>query len=184
MQTGAQGRYKWLETDLDLREFLSRCPAAILGRHIAITAVDSGSFCPSEEDRAIGWTATGGIAYSPRIDSISNLPAGCCCSDCGPFDEWYIFQTPPTPFGSISHMNVFETSIAPPNVFQFINFGGFQLSDPQMKPITDLFWTQMGWMRPESYLGKGDRCLVFVSSDHELFVRVQEALRSRSRHAD
>jgi len=53
-----------------------------------------------------------------------------------------------------------------------------------MKAITDLFWAQIGWLRPESHLAKGDRCLVFVSSDHELFVRVQEALRSRSRHAD
>jgi hypothetical protein len=149
MQTGTQGRYKWLEADLDLCEFLSVCPAAILGRHIAITAVDSGSFCPSEEDRAVGWTATGGIAYSPRIESISKLPSQCCCRDCGPFDEWYIFRTQPTPFGAICRANVFETAIAPPNVFQFINFGAFRLSDPQMKAITDLFWQQIEWVRPE-----------------------------------
>jgi hypothetical protein len=46
--------------------------------------------------------------------------------ECCGFDEWYIFGTEPTPFGSICHANVFETAIAPPNVFQFINFGGFQ----------------------------------------------------------
>jgi hypothetical protein len=76
MQTGAQGRYKWLETDLHLREFLSRCPATILGKHIAITAVDSGSFWPSQEDRAIRWIATGASRTAPPTDAISNLPAG------------------------------------------------------------------------------------------------------------
>jgi hypothetical protein len=76
------------------------------------------------------------------------LAPDCCCRECCGFDEWYIFGTKPTPLGSICHANVFETAIAPPNVFQFINFGGFQLSNPQMKAITDLFWTQMAWVRP------------------------------------
>jgi hypothetical protein len=74
MRTGTHGSYKWLEADHDLQEFLSLCPYAIVARHIAITAVDSGSFAPSEGDRAAGWTDTGGIAYSPRLESIAMLP--------------------------------------------------------------------------------------------------------------
>ena len=185
MKTGAHGSYKWLEADHDLQEFLSLCPDAIVGRQIAITAVDSGSFSPSEYDRGVGWTDTGGIAYSPLLDSVAMLPSDCCCRECCGFDEWYIFGTELTPLGSICHANVFETAIAPPNVFQFINFSGFQLSNPQMKAITDLFWTQMAWVRPESYLGAGERCLVFVSSDHQRFSNVNHILRrSPSRNAD
>ena len=185
MQTGAHGPYKWLEADHDLREFLSLCPDAIVGRHIAITAVDSGSFSPSEQDRAAGWSASGGIAYSPRLQAIAMLPPRCCCTDCCRFDEWYIFGTEPRPLGSICHANVFESAIAPPNVFQFVNFGRFRFSDPQMKIIADLFWKQMGWVGPESYVGDGDSCLVFVSSDHRIFDSVHDLLsRSPSRNQD
>jgi hypothetical protein len=53
-----------------------------------------------------------------------------------------------------------------------------------MQAIADLFWAQIEWMRPDSYLGDGDRCLVFVSSDHELFGGVREILNgSRSQNA-
>lgn len=62
MRTGIHGVYEWLEADHDLSEFLSLCTSAISARYIVITAVDSGSFNPSEQDRAIGWTAAGGIA--------------------------------------------------------------------------------------------------------------------------
>ena len=117
MKTGTHGPYKWLEADHDLHEFLSLCPGAIVGRHIAITAVDSGSFSPSEDDRAAGWTDTVGIAYSPRLESVAMLPLDCCCRKCYGFDEWYIFGTEPTPRGSICHANVFETALAFPNVF-------------------------------------------------------------------
>ena len=182
MHTGVHGPYKWLEADHDLLEFLSFCPGAIVGRHIAITAVDSGSYCPSERDRAAGWFSSGSIAYSPRLEAVDMLPERCCCRECYGFDEWYIFDTEPAPLGSICDSNVFETAISRPNVFQFINFGGFQLSDPQMNPITDLFWKQMEWIQPESYVGDGNKCLVFVSSNHEVFCIVHDALsRSPSR---
>lgn len=185
MKNGTHGPYKWLETDHDLHEFLSLCFGSIVGRYVAITAVDSGPFSPSEKDRASGWTDNGGIAYSPRLESIAMLPPDCCCRECCGFDEWYIFGTKPIPLGSICQANVFETPIAPPNVFQFVNFGGFQLSNPQMKAITDLFWTQMAWVRPDAYLGDGERCLVFVSSDDERFDSAQDVLsRNASRNTD
>jgi hypothetical protein len=183
VQTGSHGRYNWLETDHDLREFLALCPDSILSKHIAITAVDSGSFNPSDQDQAAGWSASGGIAYSPRLDAVTMLPPDRCCHCCG-FDEWYIYATEAPQLGSICHVNVFEATIAPPNVFQFINFGGFRFSDQELKAITDLFWKQVEWMQPESYLGDGDSRLVFVSSDDELFRNVETILSdspSRSR---
>ncbi len=181
MQTGSHGRYNWLETDHDLREFLALCPDTILSKHIVITAVDSGSFNPSDQDRAAGWSATGGIAYSPRLDAVTMLPRDCCCRDCGPFDEWYIYGTEAPELGSICHANVFDTAIAPPSVFQFVNFC-FRFSDQQMKAVADLFWKQIEWMQPESYLGDGNSCLLFVSSNGELFRGVETTLsRSPSR---
>jgi hypothetical protein len=147
MQSGIHTRYWWLETDHSLREFLPVCPAVIVGRHIAITAVDSGCFNPSDDDRAAGWNATGGIAYSPRLESVAALPSDCCCGH-GGFDEWYVFGVEPPVLGAICHANVFEKAIASPNVFQFINFYGFQLSNAHMKALADLFWTQMEWVRP------------------------------------
>jgi hypothetical protein len=177
VQTGFHRRHHWLETDHDLREFLALCPDSILRKHIAITAVDSGSFNPSDQDRAAGWSASGGIAYSPRLNAVKMLPPDCCCR-CSGFDEWYIYATEAPQLGSICHGNVFETTIAPPNVFQFINFGGFRFSDQALKAIIDLFWKQVEWMQPESYLGDGDNRLVFVSSDDELFRNVEIILSS------
>lgn len=185
MKTGIHGPYKWLEADHDIQEFLSLAGAAILGRYIAITAVDSGSFLPSGDDRAAGWTTTGGIAYSPRLESLAMLPSGSCHRDCCGFDEWYVFGNLPTPLGTICKANAFETAIAPPNVFQFINFIGFRLSDPQMSPVADLFWKQMAWVRPQSYLGDSDRCLLFATLDHSLFGIVHDTLgRSPSVNAE
>jgi hypothetical protein len=75
IQSGAHGPYQWLEADCELREFLSLCPDAIVGSHIAVTAVDSGSFSPSDEDLSAGWSASGGIAYSPAATSDCNVAA-------------------------------------------------------------------------------------------------------------
>jgi hypothetical protein len=184
MQIGTHGSYKWLEADHDLGEFVSLCPNSIIGRHIVITALDSGSYSPSEREIAVGWSASGGIAYSPRLDSLAILPRDCYCHDCG-FDEWYIFGSKPALLDSICISKVFEYEIAPPNVLQFINFLGFRLSDPQMKDIIDLFWGQMQWINPESYLGDGNRCLIFASSNHDLFGSVYETLsKSPSRNQD
>ena len=51
MITGVHEAYQWLEVDGELSEFLDLCPHVILGRYVAITAVDSGSF-----DLRASWT--------------------------------------------------------------------------------------------------------------------------------
>ena len=163
-----------------MAEFLALCPWVVKGKHLAITAVDSGAFAPSESDRAAGWTTSGDIAYSPRLESLEALPDGSCCRGCSGCDEWYLFATAPGPLGAICGANIFEIPIARPNVFQFINFVGFRISDPRMDAISDLFWKQMEWIRPVSYLGDGNRGLVFVSSDEDCFSRVCDVLREGS----
>ncbi len=176
MTTGTHGVYKWLEVDHDLGEFLSLCPGAIVGRYLAISAVDSGCFEPSEQDRAVGWNASGGVAYGPRMESIAMLPSNCCCRErCG-YDEWYIFQNQAPPLGSVCRANVFTSEIGPGNVFQFVNFMGCRFSDPQMKAISDLFWRQMDWVQPESYVGDGGDCLLFATRNSGLYLAVRDTL--------
>jgi hypothetical protein len=182
MITGVHEAYQWLEVDGELSEFLDLCPHVILGRYVAITAVDSGSFVPSETDRASGWTDIGGIAYSPSIGSRADLPKSSYGRDCCGFDEWYVFDTPPKALGAICHENVFTTELAPGTVFAFINYF-LVLSDPKMAPITGLFWRQMQWVHAECYLGDGRDCLIFATCNKELFASVQEALTSNDPEA-
>jgi hypothetical protein len=184
MTTGTHGAYEWLEIDHDLGEFMSLCPSAIVGKYLAITAVDSGSFAPSEQDLADGWNANGGVAYSPPIESIAILPSNCCCRGCCGYDEWYVFERQPPSLGSVCHANVFTSEIGCGNVFQFINFMGLRFSDAQMKAISDLFWRQIDWIQPESYVGDGEDCLLFATRNSQLFGAVREALsKGPSKHS-
>lgn len=121
---------------------------------------------------------SGGVAYSPRINSVAILPSNCCCRECCGYDEWYIFESQPPPLGSICHANVFTSEIGSGNVFQF-NFVAFRFSDPQMNVISDLFWRQMDWVQPESYLADGANCLVFATRNSQVYGAVREALGKR-----
>ncbi len=178
MLSGVTGRYEWLEVDFGLRALLLLCPEVVVEKHVAITSIDSGFYFPSQTDLAAGWKAVGNIAYSPRIGSANELPMDCCGPDSGGYDEWYVFGTP-RQLGALCRENVFTTAVAPGTVFAFINFFGFQPSEPEMQPVTDLFWKQMGWMQPESYIGDGRSCLVFATRDRALFAAVRMALEGQ-----
>jgi hypothetical protein len=176
METGAVNGYEWLQADHDLRKFLSLCPEAVAGKYLAITAVDSGSFIPSGVDVTRGWKNVGGIAYSPRLEGAADLPKGCCCLDCYGFDEWYLFGTLPE-LGNLCQGNFFVTEVARENVFPFINsFLRLRPSDPRDQVITDLFWKQIEWMQPESYIADGLHCLIFATRDRALFATARSAL--------
>lgn len=184
MMMGTHGAYEWLEVDHDLGEFVSLCPSAIVGKYLAITAVDSGPFEPSEQDLANGWSANSGIAYSPRMESTAMLPPNCCCRECCGYDEWYVFERQPPSLGAVCHANVFTSEIGSGNVFQFINFIGFRFSDTQMKGIGDLFWRQIDWVQPESYLADGEDCLLFATYNSQLYGSVRETLSKQwSKHS-
>jgi hypothetical protein len=175
MKTGVNSAYQWLEADHNFGAFLALCPQVFEGKYLAITAVDSGAFVPSEADLAAGWRTSADIAYSPRLRSIGDLPNDCCGRDCGPFDEWYLFGSP-AELGTLCNDNVFTAEIAPGKVFAFVNFN-FRPSDPKMQPITNLFWQQIEWMQPESYLAEVADCLIFATRDKTLFASVDAALQ-------
>ena len=173
--TGVHKQYEWLETEHRLKEVVALCPQIVLGRYFAVTAVDSGEFRLSEANVSAGWKSAGRIAYSPLVESIAAVPEDCCGRACGPFDEWYVYETP-TQQGSLCMDNPFTTEMAPPNVFAFVNLGEFCPSNPEMQPITELFWKQIEWMQPQSYIADGNACLVFASRDKSLFAGVLDTL--------
>jgi hypothetical protein len=168
---GSHGEYQWITTGLhDLNTLLRACPNVFLGKYIAVTSLDSGALTLNDQERSAGWRSHGDIAYSPRVLSLEELPHG----ECGGFDEWYVFQNP-ADLGQVVQGNIFEIPPTAGQVQVFVNFGAFAVHDLTMSDLTDRFWTQLGWVNPESYVADGDY-LNFVSRDKHLFAAVHQAL--------
>jgi hypothetical protein len=88
------------------------------------------------------------------------------------FDKWYVFETPPA-LGNLCRENFFATASAPENVFPFINS---YLRLYPSNEITELFWKQIEWMQPESYIADGADCLIFATRNKSVFATVRAAL--------
>jgi hypothetical protein len=168
LTVGSQGLYEWLVTDQEF-DLLQFCPEVVLGKYIAITSIDSGPLVPTDKEKAAGWESRGQIAYSPQLESVESLP-------CAGWDEWYIFGSP-TDLGT-SHLgeNVFEVPQERGHVSVLVNYG-FALHDPELKDLATLFWQQIEWIRPESYIADGDY-LNLVSMNKTLFASVRNAVKA------
>lgn len=165
---GSHGIYEWLVADEDL-DLLHVCPEIVLGKYVVITSSDSGAYTPTEREKAAGWDNRGRIAYSPKIRNIDELPRSPEA-----YDEWYVFADP-VDLGS-SHLaeNVFEAPQAPGHVSVFVNYGGFAFYDADTV-LADLFWKQMWWIRPESYIAEGSYLNV-ASANKRLFASIRDAV--------
>ena len=177
--TGSNGAYRWLTTGQhDLDTLRRQCPQALVGKYLAVTSLDSGPMVLTDEEKRSGWSSRNEIAYSPPIQSaqdvrIERMPGGVCIA----FNEWYVFNSP-RDLGGLWHGNVFEAPMAPGLVCTFVNFAsGFALHDPGMANLVSLFWKQLDWIQPESYIADGDVFLTFVSRNEDVFARVRNALR-------
>ena len=174
--TGSHGPYRWLTAGQhDLDTLLQRCPQALLGKYIAVTSLDSGPMALTSEEERAGWQSRNEIAYSPKIQSVRDcrterLPGG----ECGGFNEWYVFDSR-FDLGQLWHGNVFEAPMTPGHVSTFVNFSSFVLHNPEMSDLVSLFWKQLDWIQPESYIADGV-LLTFVSRDEQLFATVHNAL--------
>jgi hypothetical protein len=169
LTVGTHGRHEWLVTDEHF-DLLQICPEVVLGKYIAITSIDSGQLVPSEKEAAAGWQNRGKIAYSPKVENPQDLPrAG--------WDEWYIFDSHPPDLG-ICHIgeNVFEAPQPPRHVSVFVNYN-FALHQPEMKDLATLFWEQMAWIRPESYVADNSY-LNFVSQNKAIFAAALAAVKA------
>jgi hypothetical protein len=168
LTVGSQGLYEWLVTDRQF-DLLQICPEVVLGKYIAVTSIDSGPLVPTDEETAAGWESRGKIAYSPKIQTIQDLPrAG--------WDEWYIFDNP-TDLGT-SHLreNVFEMPQEQGHVSVFVNYC-FALHQPEMRDLATLFWEQLARIRPESYVADNDY-LTLVCGNKALFASVRDAVKT------
>ena len=118
---------------MSMGDLLAACPEILLGKFVVITLTDSGCTALQEVKGAIGG----------------------CCDGHLMMPEAYVFDGP-VALPAVCHGNVFELGIGPERVFPFVTFMGFQLSDPEMRDITDLLWAQMEWMRPRAYTAAAD----------------------------
>ena len=176
---GRRGSYHWLSKDgYCLTELLRGSPDTVLGKYLAVTSHDSGSLPLTEQQRSCGWTCRGGIAYSPRIESLEMVPTH------GLYDEWYIFDSP-ADLGVIREGNIFDCSVSPQHVEVFVNFYGFAIDAPEFQELVSRFWQQLEWIRPITYVAEGDfGFLTFVTADNILFTAVCKALGGSASEAD
>jgi hypothetical protein len=173
---GSHGGYDWLTTQHDLEALLKLCPELVLDKYLAVTSRDSGPLTLSDSERGTGWISRGGIAYSPQIESVEGL-LRLGADRCAGFDEWYVFNAP-VDLGETLAGNIFEVPLGPGRVAVFVNYYVSPVDDldPSYKTLTDLFWKQLAWIRPESYIADGGTCLTVVSSDKALFATLRRAL--------
>jgi len=123
---------------------------------------------PTEKEMAAGWKSHGKIAYSPRAKHAEELPRE-------GWDEWYIFNDPPDLGTSFLQENIFEVPPGPGHLSVFVNYC-FALHQPEIDSLTTLFWQQMEWVRPESYVADSDY-LNFVSMNKALFASVHDGVK-------
>src|SRR5258708_38177862 len=175
--TGSHGPYRWLTTaQYELDILLRRCPQAVLGKYIAVTSLDSGPMALTDAEKRNGWRSRNEIAYSPQIQSAENVRTERLPEGDASFNEWYVFNSR-FDLGELWHGNIFEAPLTPGQVCTFVNFdAGFALHNPEMESLVSLFWKQLDWIQPESYIADADALLTFVSRDEDIFVAVRNAL--------
>ena len=175
--TGSHDAYGWLTTwQHDLDTLLQRCPQAVVGKYVAVTSLDSGPMALTDAEKRDGWRSRNEIAYSSEIQYAENVRTERSPGGCAGFNEWYVSNSP-FDLGEIWHGNVFEAPITPGQVCRFVNFGpGFALHNPEYLRLVSLFWKQLDWIQPESYIADTDMLLTFVSRNEDIFVAVRNAL--------
>jgi hypothetical protein len=169
LTVGAHGAYEWLATEHSLDDLLRLCPELISDKYIAVTSIDSGSFYPTDEERAAGWENRHGIAYSSRIENAEQLRRN-------GWDEWYVFENP-VDLGALAQpdKNVFEASLTAGEVYAFVN-SNFGLHLPSMEFMAPYFWKQFEWIRPQTYIAESDYHLMVISADKKLFTAARQVL--------
>lgn len=175
--TGSHGPYRWLVTQQDnLAGLLQSCPQSVVGKYVAVTSLDSGPKIPTDEEKGLGWYSRNEIAYSPQITERGGIE-GVILGQCAGYDEWYVFDSP-RDLGALCDGNVFESDLPAGKIWTFVNYdAGFALHNPEMADITSLFWKQIEWVQPESFIADSTAHLTFVSRNESIFVAVCNVLK-------
>jgi hypothetical protein len=169
---GEHGAYQWLTTEFEVDGLARLCPKIVLGKYLAVASFDSGSLSLSDEEKANGWRLRNGIAYSPRMEAIGGLPRT------NGWDEWYVFESQ-TDLGALCHTNPFAPRPGPGQVHAYVNFN-VALHDGETGAVLELFWEQMNWIKPESFLGESEQYLSFATRNKNIFSAMLQSLSNAS----
>lgn len=137
-----QWSFDW---DPSLLDLLDRMPELVLGRHVAIASCDSGPYKPTDAELECGWEVVSGIAVSPKIVQVSDLPTP-------GFDEWYVYEERPLPYCYRSSVNHFGFAPLPPDQ-------------------ATAFWSQVEVALPLHVLGAGTPTMFLATRDRNSFDR-------------
>jgi hypothetical protein len=176
IQQGRRNGYQWLtSTEHYSGTLLKACPEIFIDRYLAITCIDGGTRCLQAIDNVPGWETRQGIAYSPKLDRVTEIPHQVDGSDGPGYDEFYTFERE-CDLGKRVSDNIFLEPFAPApgRTAVFVTWAAFLLYGSN--DLVDLFWPQLQRIQPESYIADGSECLTFVSRNQLLFELVHERL--------
>jgi hypothetical protein len=181
--TGSHPPYRWLmSSEQYIGTLVQVCPDIVIGRHLAVTSIDSGEPWLTDWQAAYGWQRRAGIVYSPRLETTNDLFYQRDGLDVPGYDEWYLFDAGAPDLGQRISGNPFEPEHAPRlgRVMVFVNFLGFTIRgrDPSDQLLADMFWKQLEWIQPESYVADGQDQLTFVTRNDAFFEIAYERLRA------
>lgn len=181
LRTGSRLGYRCLtSTEHYMGDFVRLCPEALLGRYLAVVKTDSGSPWLTDQQRTAGWQVRSRIVRSPRLVSTAELFYQRDGADGPGYDEWYLFGSEDVDMGEIQEGNPFleENAPRPGLLMTFVGYLGFSILDPDptWECFTTMFWDQLAWLQPESYISDGSECLTFVTRDEALFESVHQKL--------
>lgn len=179
---GSRADYYWLTSTEDYSGSILRvCPEVFIDRYVAVTCVDGGVMKPTDMQLAAGWKSRRGIGYSPKLDSVADVPHQLDGPDGPGYDEFYTFEAA-CDLGESSQDNMFleQFAPAPGRTVVFVSWMSFVLHnpDPAVQSLVELFWPQLQTLKPESYIADGTECLTFISRNKELFEVVHDRLMS------
>jgi hypothetical protein len=178
---GTHSEYFWIASGSNdySGTLVGLCPEIFIGRYMVVTAVDSGTPRLAERQKIAGWVEQNGIVYSPALITVDDIFFQRDGQDAPGFDEWYLFPKP-TDLGAPQDGNPFEEATAPspgrPMVFVGTPCAAVYNSDPVCEPLRRMFWAQMDWIQPESYIADGSDRLTFMTRNRELFELVLDKL--------
>lgn len=141
-----QWSYDW---DPSLADLIDEMPELVLGRFVSIASCDSGPYRPTERELRNDWQLTADIATTTKVSAVSDLPTP-------GFDEWYVHEEKPLPYGYQSFVNTF----------------GFSPLTANEKTL-NLFWSQVEMTRPLHVLGAGTPTMFLVTRDKAIFERAK-----------
>ncbi len=72
LATGSHGEHKWLTTGHDLVEFLEVCPEVVIGKYLAVTALDSGILRLNTDEIGKGGKAAPGSATARKCGRLKS----------------------------------------------------------------------------------------------------------------